>query len=239
MVPSSFALTLTLEGNNSVATGLNGYGPYQTGVGGEFTFQIDNPSLISGYSSLARNQNGIANSFQTFCVEANEYIDASHPVYTANYNNITRYSNDQLSKGAAFLYSQFAQGTLSGYNYHTSSAGREASAGMLQRALWLLMGGQEGLTPANIGANPFVAAAETAFGGFAGASAAATTGFDNVYVLNMWDSNLRAAQDQLIYTPGAIPNAIAPPDVPDGGMTAMLLGIGFTGVAFISRRARR
>ena len=51
----------------------------------------------------------------------------------------------------------------------------------------------------------------------------------------MQDNNNKAAQDQLIYSTVVNPNSI----VPDGGITAMMLGIAFTGTAFVSRRFRR
>jgi hypothetical protein len=41
--------------------------------------------------------------------------------------------------GVAYLYSQFAAGTLSGYDY-TYGGGRVASAGTLQQAIWYLLG---------------------------------------------------------------------------------------------------
>jgi hypothetical protein len=227
--PFAFAatITLTLEGGS-------GYGPYQTGVGGEFTFRISNGSLISAYNSQAVNQASPTPSFQTFCVEGNEFISAGS-TYTANYNNESVFTNFRLTAGAAYLYSQFATagnfGGLASYNY---GANRGVTAGLLQNAIWALMGGQEGQTAANNSSNPFLRAAEAQFGGtFAGANTTAATGFDNVYVLNLWDLSGRAAQDQLIYTPGPVPNVI-----PDGGMTAILLGLGLTGLGFVSRRLR-
>lgn len=232
---SSFAVTLTLEGNNSVGGGLNGYGPYQTGVGGEFTFRINDSSLVSSYYSGAMNQASPYTSFQTFCVEGAEFISANS-TYTASYNNHSVYSNVQLTKGAALLYSAFASGNWSsgpGYNYFGGGVAREADAALLQVAIWHFMGGQE-----NHGAydqyNKYEAWAASVFGDDAAANVAAATGENNVYVLNLWDSNGRAAQDQLIYTTGPIPNT-----VPDGGVTVILLGMSLTGLGFISRRVRR
>lgn len=244
ITPSVFAIDLRLQG------GPGGYGPWQTGVGGEFTFQITSPSdqyLLDNYSSVVRNQGGVGNSFQTFCVEGGENINSAYPNYTANLNNHSVYSNVQLTKGAAWLYSQFAQGQLTGYDIvHNSvvnynySGDRHTSAGLLQNAIWALMGGQEGQAlDLN---NPFLAAAAMAIGGsynlasLNAANESAATGYDGVYVLNVWDSSGKAAQDQLIYSTSVNPNSIG---VPDGGMTAMLLGIAFTSTAFISRKLRR
>jgi hypothetical protein len=241
-VSPSFALTVTIGGNNAVAGGYNGFGAYQTGVGGEFTFSISDPTLISGYASTTRNQGGSANSFQTFCVEGGENIYANQ-TYSAVFNNQTVSSNVRLTVGASFLYSQFAQGRLttafnpaltSSYNYTGSATGRENSANLLQRAIWLLMGGQEGLNAGNIGVNPFISLVLSRFGSLAAANVTAATGADHVYVLNLLDSGGRNAQDQLIYTTAAII-----PAVPDGGTTAIMLGIGFTGATILSRRLRR
>lgn len=233
---SVFALTLTLEGGG-------GYGPYQTGSGGEFTFGISNPTLVAnGYvsSGLTGTKNvvtsPVATSFQTFCVEGAEFI-GGFGVYNAAYNNKTVFGNVALTKGAAYIYSQFVtQGNFGGYSgatYNYTGA-RTTSAALVQNAIWAFMG-QEGKTAATEASNPFFNAAISAEGGtFALADAVATTGYHNVYVLNLTGvSDGKAAQDQLIYTEGAIPNTI-----PDGGMTVMLLGMGFSGFAFVSRRLR-
>ena len=45
-----------------------------------------------------------------------------------------------ITQGVAYLYSQFAAGTLAGYDY-TPGSGRVASAGNLQEAIWYLLGG--------------------------------------------------------------------------------------------------
>lgn len=234
--PSAFGLSLSLGG------GPNGYGPWQTGVGGEFTFQITSPgdqNLIGGYSSSSSGQGGIANSFQTFCVEGNENINSAYPNYTATLNDHSVFSNVQLTKGAAWLYSHFAQGSWSGtgtsYNY---GSGRLTSAGLLQQAIWHYMGGQENQHNYD-SSNPFEVAAAAFFSGEGNANSAADlTDYQtyHVYVLNMLDSSGKAAQDQLIYSTVVNPNTIV---TFDGGMTAMLLGAGFTAVAFVSRRLRR
>jgi len=235
--PSLFAaaLTLTLEG------GGGGFGPYTSGSGGEFTFGISDPTLIaSGYVSGAggtKNQvtTPVANSFQTFCVETGETI-SHNGVYTATLNDHTVLTGTYLNKGTAYLYSQFVTegkfGTTLGlYNY---GANRTTTAGQLQNAIWAFMG-QGGQTAANNALNPFFQAAVAAEGGtFALADATVAAGFLNVSILNLVDSSGINHQDQLIYTPGPGNN-----NVPDGGMTVMLLGMSLTGLGFISRRIRR
>jgi hypothetical protein len=234
--PTAFGITVTLEGNNSVSGGYNGYGPYQTGVGGEFTFRMSaaDSGLLSGYSTTSSRQtaNFVSGcSFQTFCVEGPEYIYAN-ATYTAELGHITQYGNVALTRGAAWLYSQFAQGCLAGYNY---TGDRHLTAGLLQNAIWAFMG-QEGL---NFDwTNPFEAAARAAIGEAALDSEAAV-GEGGVYVLSLWsegpDGRRNPAQDQLIYAPNVNANLTG---VPDGGTTAMLLGMGFSAVAVI-RRIRR
>jgi hypothetical protein len=239
-------LSGTLAATTSLATTIStvgGYGPYQTGSGGEFTFKTSDPimnSIVANYYSGAKNQDLTAAdrpNFQTFCVEGKEFVNANTS-YDVAFNDHSVYSGNYLTKGAALLYSQFASGTLlpiPGYNYIGS---RSASADLLQRAIWAFMGGQEGevLTLSN----PYESYAASVFGSLALANATATTGFDGVYVLNMFnaghlgDPNYKA-QDMLIWAPsGNIPN-----QVPDGGSTLMMLGIGLTGFAFVSRKLRK
>jgi hypothetical protein len=232
---------------------LDGYGPYQTGSGGEFTFGViagdTSPTIASSYAADTRGYGSSASSFQTFCVEGTEYINANS-TYSATYNTVTVKGGVALTQGAAWLYSQFAtDGNFNGiatYNYDhggLNPAARRNSANDLQLALWLLMGGQESTTLANVytrssdgSHNYFMDAAINKFGSFAGAdTTAATVGYDGVYVMNLYGADGTPAQDQLVYNNnGNIPNV-----VPDGGMTVTLLGMGMTGLAFVSRRMRR
>ena len=86
-----------------------------------------------------------------FCVEHNEYIRFSEP-YTvdsildravrggeggidSSYNGLTA---DTISKETAWLYFQFAKGTLTGYDYANTGPGRGVSADRLQNAFWRL-----------------------------------------------------------------------------------------------------
>ena len=223
-----FALQLTLQGGN-------GYGIWQYGIGGEFTFHISDPSLLTGYAGYAINQVGPNTSFQTFCVEGAENIYA-YQTYNAALNNHSVYSNVQLTKGAAYLYSQFATGGNFGTATFSYANDHLNNANLLQRAIWMFMCNQEGLNMGNIGNNFFVNAAIAYFhNSFDEANSDAVTGFDNVYVLNLTDANGRAAQDQLIYSSAVNPNTIAP----DGGVTAILLGMGLTAVGFVSRKIRK
>ena len=129
-------------------------------------------------------------SFQTFCVERTEYVaspmdivvsttfidestvlgagDGSHAIWGS------KTYGDNLDDRTAYLYTQFATGTLTGYDY--TLAGRSTSAGDLQNAIWWI----EGEGGAN---NGFVALADTAvaFGGeWYG------KGIGDVRILNTW-----------------------------------------------------
>jgi hypothetical protein len=231
--------TVTTVGNGG---NYGGYGPYQTGVGGEFTlYSPDLASYISSYYSAAQDQvAGSTPNFQTFCVEGNEYIYPNTTSYVG-FSGVS-FDGDTLSKGAAYLYSQFASGGNFGgnatYNY---GAGRSTTAGELQDAIWALMNGQEGQTAANNSGNPFLIAAEAQFGGtFAGADAAGGAGFDGVYILDLWADNgpidvqsgATAQQDQLIWEAPPTPT----PNVPDAGTTMTLLGMGLFGLAIYRGR---
>lgn len=217
----------------TVAT-VGGYGPYQTGQGGEFTLKTTDSfmnGLAISYAATTKNQYGDPASqpnFQTFCVEAPEYI-RPNVAYNVVFNDHTVYQNVYLTKGAAFLYSQFAQGTLIGYDY---AAGRLGSADQLQRAIWALMGGQEGEVQ-NL-ANPFESLAVSQFGNWSAASATAAPGEYGVYVLNLWESGhvgetAYKAQDQLIWAAS----------VPDAGDTALLLAMSFGLVVAVSVLRRK
>ena len=60
-----------------------------------------------------------------------------------------------------------------------------------------------------------------------------TPEFSDVRLLNIWDVGLvgqpAGARQDLLFIPG----------VPDGGLTLALLGMGLTGVGFVSRRTRK
>jgi hypothetical protein len=204
-----FAIGATLSQANQI-TVVPGYGPWLAGAGGEFTVVADAgvASHLGAYSPFTMNQGGYAGSFQTFCVERNEGL-APNATYDAVFNNITVFSGDPLSAGAAYLYQQFATGQLN-YNYANSPTfdgfpGGSRTDGLyaaiwLQDALWYLMnpnlyGGQ-----AN---NPYVLQADAALGGVA-AAFAPDNGAHGVSVLNLWapgqpHTPAYAYQDVLVY----------------------------------------
>jgi hypothetical protein len=229
LATTAIANTITTVGNGGT---YGGYGPWQTGQGGEFTFVPDGQlsSVLNGYASVAENQVPGYQSFQTFCVEDTEYISAGVP-YNVNFNTKSVYGNVTLNKGTAWLYEQFAKGKLAGYDYANltadgrgGSAHPTGSAAALQTEIWFLMGQADGGT-----GNPYydnlVHTAATA-GGWNVMDPNA--GQFHVAVLNLWSGPVGtgAAQDQLVL-------------VPDGGLTVMLLGMGLSGVGFLARRMSR
>ena len=210
-------------------------GPYQSGVGGEFTFKVLDASGgldISGYvAGKTSNVTPSSPTFQTFCLEVDEFIQ-SGTTYgavlsdTAQQGGKNTNSGDALSIGTAFLYSKFATGSLSNYAY--TGAGRKASAAALQEAIWWLEGEQSSYTAGNL----FVGLVTSTF---ADAKVAAGANNYGVKVINMSAANGAVCangkpgpycQDALIY-------------VPDGGTTLMLLGGALAGLSVFRRKLVR
>ena len=226
-------------------TGGGGYGPYQSGSGGEFTLQVsDNLKwALSNYSSLTKNlvvmaDNKPTQNFQTFCIEENEYIypNAPHSATISNgainggIGGKIKNGTDPISIGTAWLYYQFAKGTLKDYDYADTGVGRKVSAAALQNTIWWLEG--EASTPDNV----FYTAIKNQF---------INNGLDPmadndgkigkiipVAALNLWESgyagNLdpsHVRQDQLIVTP--IPAVV------------WLLGPGLLGLFGVRRKFRK
>jgi len=185
-------------------------GLYQSGSGGEFKATMMSEGLPG---------NAVGSTWQTFCVETNEYINLGETYY-AVVNNAAVLGGtggphpDPLSPKTAWLYDQFLQGTLSGYDYSTTS-GRKNSAGALQNAIWYIE--QE------ISSLPGGLA--TSF--YNQANSSGWTDIGNIRVLNLYgDAGLNTrAQDVLVST------AVVP--VPGA---LLLVGIGTAAVGAIRRR---
>lgn len=213
-----------------IATG--SFGPYQSGLGGEYTFQAISGIDTSAYSSLTKGFLG-GDTFQSFCLEASEYI-YENTTYDAEINTSAMYgsvgpSGDPLSKGTGYLYSEFAKGTLQGYAYTGTAEERKASADALQRAIWWLeqeKGGQ---------LNDFYTQLlRSVFGSGSGARGGSAADY-GVYALNLTSLSACAAadgrcQDTLYYTGQR---------VPDGGITLMLLGGALVSLGAVRRFTRR
>lgn len=162
---------------------------YSAGSGGEFK-----ATPITGWVGLTGLVSDLSSdSFQTFCMETSENF---HPgsVYSAVINTGAVMGSvggfDPLDQRTAFLYTLFRNGVLPGYDY--TPAGRQASAGDLQNAIWYI----EGEGGAN---NGFVAMADAAV------LSGSWSGIGAVRVLNIYDDAGALRQDQLtiIPAPGA------------------------------------
>lgn len=227
--------------------GDSGYGPYQTGRGGEFTFKVLDPNLnwiLSSYvpgktSDVVGGTN--LHNFQTFCVEGGEYISANGTYDVTISPNAIRggvsgTGGDPISQGTAYLYHQFQLGILEGYNYTGTESQREASADELQKAIWWLE--REGIRydPDN----PYMYAVKELFDNPSTYKNEAKDPNDGQYpvmVLNLWTvghSNdfskdghgnyLYLHQDQLVCAP-----------IPEPA-TMILLGSGLLALAGLARR---
>jgi len=147
-----------------------------------------------------------------------------------------------LSVGAAYLYQQFALGTLAGYNY-TSASTRLTDAGLLQAALWYFEGGQSysGFPSGGTGNQYYTDALNYVEGLGYGASelttAVTSEGEFGVEIMNLTaTSGGGAAQNQLVFLGGGSGLTDQDPPVPDGGATLALLGLSLAGVAVFYRR---
>ncbi|MBL9199102.1 MAG: hypothetical protein JNL39_01295 [Opitutaceae bacterium] len=231
---------LGLSGASGIAASLTiSATPYSNGNGlGGGEFSVVSATLSNaGYSPLVTTGFALG-ALQTFCLEFGEHFS---PGSTYNYtvgNAATLGSggavngSDPVSAGTAWLYSQFATGTLAGYDY-ALGAGRAASNSALQLAFWFLE--DETQLIAGYGAydpnsNPFLAAAIGQFGSVASAKANATNSYGTA-VLNL-TSNEVHRQSQLFYV-GPTNTGL----VPDTGASVWLISISFVALLGLGRRA--
>lgn len=242
--------TLIFVGNSPADTiQINRYKGYYSGNGGEFNITgwgAAAPDIP--YSPLALVNGG----FESFCLEKNETVSMGGS-YVATYGGSVTTSQDTISVGTAFLYDQFSQGILGGYDY--TGKDRDKWAKSLQQTIWELE--DEVSRKASIKSKElekfisdpgkywdkylknqdkyFEALLVTTFGSWDNAKNDVSK--DNDYgigVLNLTTMNGGPAQDQLVRIPGPGP---VPKPVPEPG-TMLLLGLGLLGLA-ASRRAMK
>lgn len=123
---------------------------FQSGSGGEFNATV-----------IALPQSGLhlGKNWQTFCLEKDETVSTPTGTYYAVINTAAVTGGvggvaggnplypdagpdqgDPLSAQTAYLYTQFANGTLSNYAFAGTQAQRKTSAAALQNAIWYLEG---------------------------------------------------------------------------------------------------
>jgi hypothetical protein len=250
VVAVSIALTATMA--KAVNTVTLYKGSYSYSVGGEFT-AITSQNYLGNYSSSAEQSetmNGKSvTGFQTFCLETGvPFTSGKSYSYTTGLSTApdggAAGSGISLSVGAAYLYYEFGTGNLTGYNYANTGKGdsRVTDAGLLQAAIWWFQGNQtySGFVGSkghpSITTDPFYALAISALGSLANAMSAYTG--TSVEVMQLFNSNGTPAQAQLVLTGHTTPSA-QPSSVPDGGMTAALLGLGLVGMFAIKSWQRK
>ena len=172
---------------------LDRIGATYSGSGGEFNIEpVSGPAL--GY--LSANPPALnADSFQSFCLERGELVS---PGSTYDYVINTGAVNggggavgnfDPLDPKTAYLYTEFSQGTLAGYDY-AEGTGRQASADALQKAIWYIEQELASL-PTGLATDFYNAAV-----------GAGWSDIGNVRVLNLYASGGTAVkQDQLVMIP--------------------------------------
>lgn len=217
LASTASASFLGLTGNLAVT-----HTPGYSGGGAEYTITFTNAPqvLLDAIQSYAPTTHLAANSIQTFCLEGDESAGDGRFVVNslADAGGRNTDSGDPLSIGAAWLYCQFARGTLAGYDY-TPGAGRIASARALQEAIWALedersapVGGLEG-TFYQLGlAN--------------GGKADGAPGQNSVYVLNVTAPDGTKKQDFMVY-------------VPEGGSLLIVFGLSLCGLSVYRRRLQK
>ena len=135
--------TLNLFASMSVTLYQDG-GNYSYGNGGEFR-AVGDAGLdgVVNWGAYSAATSGGQQYFQTFCTETSEYFSPGNTYPVTSIGNNALYNGTAnpvpITLGVAYLYSQFAAGTLGGYDYNYGS-GRVASAGTLQQAIWYLLG---------------------------------------------------------------------------------------------------
>ena len=193
---------------------------------GEFNIS---PVTGVGYASDVLYNNNLGQlGFGTFCIERNAGITIPG-TYNATViaSGVDPIDSVPIAIGTAWLYSQFAHGTLVGYNY-TPGVNRVNSAYYLQLAIWTLEGGYSfGTLAQDRAADTFLQAVANQFGGGdAGLLAAMATLGGSAYdvgVLQLQNAAGGNVQPMLTL-------------LPDGGSALILLGMGLSCLTFVARK---
>src|SRR5450432_3774470 len=151
-----FALLIAVKSNISAGTLILDYGSYHFGQAGEFNAcsAALNPKAM-GYASLATENVGHGLGFETFDLETKRFFHPggsyNYTISDAAFHGGIRGGSDPISLGTAWLYLNFAKGTLTGYDYTNGLGDRNSDAGELQQTIWWL----ESEVSEPGGSNPF------------------------------------------------------------------------------------
>jgi hypothetical protein len=204
---------------------------YYSGDGGEFSLYSTAISNAD-YNSALRNL-WKTGSFQSFCLETDEFVGPLPGTYKANVSTSAIAggsggpSPDPISVGTAWLYSQFAQ------NVYALSGTRPSNANLFQQAIWYL---EDETLPG--GGTPSISAYQSMLIAKFGSLAAAKANYNyetedlGVFVLNLTTLTDGVAQDMLVWT--ANPEQFVP--IPP---TVYLLGAGLLGLVGLRRKFKK
>src|SRR5580698_8136926 len=122
-VPSLFLASNVFAGlTTTLDLAPNGYRD-QNFAGGEFTALVSGgPNYAANYSPSAQATVDGQTGFDTFCVEIDTAFSPGS-TYNTSIGNTILPSGAAITMGTAYLYSQFALGTLKNYNYNQNSTG--------------------------------------------------------------------------------------------------------------------
>ncbi len=218
------------DGGTAMYKRLNGY---YAGAGGEFTiYDTASTNLLltnSAYDSTTSGKGGHPESFQTFCLEANEYaanpmniwvseafVDGSAGSHAWGGGTNANNAGDDLDSETAWLYTQFATGNLTGYAYDnfnpSNGLTRRQSAKALQWLIWTTEGESNYYVNAiapNTAQQSLIASWESLY---ADAVQGGWSGIGNVRVLQDYTYGCGCcygyAQDFLYLVPVPVPGAV-------------------------------
>jgi hypothetical protein len=206
---------------SALTVNINRYGNYGQSPGGEFTVTLaasdaGDPvfqTILNSYDASTTVNGG----FETFCISSTTGILGNPQDATLTPNGVV--------VGTAWLYSQFVkQAPALGYDY-TPGAGRVASAWALQNAIWEL----QGTTVYDYTAAAGYFNMAVAFFGSAALAEVAANGAYGIDAMDLTYVNPNGGRVQ------SQPMLVA---VPDGGVTAILLGLALGGIGLVSRKIR-
>ena len=190
-----------------------------------------------GFANTSAYANGVTGSsdyFRSFCIEPD--IQAyPNMLAVLNYENgkSTTTEGHSLTVGAAYLYSQFAAGTLKDYSYPDS--GREADSNALQEAIRYLIGAGS-LSGSNVFINNMLTIKDAAFWNqiYNPNEYYEIIGNYSVFVMNCYSSPSQYEAQDFIYVANASPST----DTPEPA-SVLLWTLGSFGALAAARRARK